>query len=183
MRCRVLVLATLVACAPPFAGGKCEPVSASWAAPVYRCGAGGGSSATPVLPNPEDTGATNKGPDADTGTNTKATAVETAAQSKVTMSGDAVTLQDNVEFAGDDTVADGSTPILDDLGALMADHPEITRLDVTVHAKTKKGAEKRAAMIKKYLIEHKTEAQRINAKGDKGKDSLEIKVGKRNKKK
>lgn len=163
-----LLLVALAACAPPLTS-KCEPVSASWAAPVYRCDGTGSAAVTPT-------------PDAAVGSGSATNAIEVAAASKVSMKGDDVVLEEPIEFGGDDTVADGSTPVLDDLGALMADHPEITRLDVTVHAKTKKGAEKRAAMIKKYLIEHKTTPERINAKGDKGKDNLEIKVGKRKRK-
>ena len=166
---RSSLLALLVACAPPWTGGKCEPVSASWGAPVYHCE--GGSVAPVATPD--------AGVESGSDTPTK---IEVAAASKVTLTGDDIVLAEDLEFGGDGTVADGSTPVLDDLGALMSDHPEITKIEITVHDKTKKGAEKRAAMIKKYLIEHKTGMERIAAKGDKGKPGVVVKVLKRTKK-
>ena len=136
-------LGVLVGCTKPEGAPVCHPV-AGWATPTFRCAA---PAPVAVAPPPEPP--------------------------KAEVKTEKIELSETVQFETDSAVLiDRSKLLLDDVAKAMADHPEVTKVQIEGHTDAKashkhnqKLALDRVASVKAYLVGKGVDANRLTTKG------------------
>jgi OmpA-OmpF porin, OOP family len=153
------VLGTLAGCAKPEGAPVCHPV-AGWATPTFRCAAPPAQVAVappPEPPKPEPKPEPPPEPE----------------PPKAEVKSDKIELSETVQFETDSAVlVDRSKLLLDDVAKALADHPEITKVQIEGHTDAKashkhnqKLSLDRVASVKAYLVEKGVDAKRLTTKG------------------
>jgi outer membrane protein OmpA-like peptidoglycan-associated protein len=156
MRFEALLAASLIAgCAVPDTKHVCHPVT-SWATPAYECAAIYVPPPAPPPPPPLSVEAPPARP-----------------ERRVKVSDDKLELAETVQFDSDkDTILDKSKTLLDEVVALIEEHPELTKIQIEGYtdstsskAHNQKLSLARANAVKKYLTEHGIDGAMLTTKG------------------
>jgi OOP family OmpA-OmpF porin len=156
----VALTAALAGCAKPEGAPACHPVG-GWIAPTFRCAA----PAAPVVePKPEP--------------EPEPEPVEPEPKPepeppKAEVKSDKIELSETVQFETDSAVLiERSKALLDDVAKAMADHPEVTKVQIEGHTDSQasrrhnqKLSLQRVASVKAYLLGKGVEASRLTTKG------------------
>ena len=187
MRFSVVLVVALMGCATTAQTEQCYP-SASWATPIFRCG----MAAAPKPPEPKAEPKVEATPEPESTPKPEPKAEpepqpELDMSSKVEIKGQSIELKEKLSFEkGSDVLEDDSKAVLDEVAKTLKDHPEIKKARIagnTDSAGTKKLGDKRAKMVKVYLMSKGVAAKRLGRVDIKSEAKTETKPKKTKKKK
>jgi outer membrane protein OmpA-like peptidoglycan-associated protein len=178
----VALSGSLAACGAQSKGAApCSPV-ASWSAPMVRCSGAGASGPTTA---PEIAVATKESPEPELEPTKPGKAGKPEPEPepppppppppppKAELKRNAIEVSEAVEFEADSAVlTDGSKQVLDDIASMLADHPEVKKIQIEDRTdaagqkrKNQKLSQDRANAVKAYLVSKGVAGKRLTTKG------------------